>query len=398
MHDLTYMRLLLGSHLAMHLRTRLEAEFGYTSTCGIATNKALSKLAGSKHKPKNQTTLLSLSDDAVSSFMDCHKLRQVPGLGFKMVQLIESHITKVPQDIDITAFDSVLTVGEVRAHPDVSAAFLEKLLAGPGAEKGVGARIWSLLHGVDASEVKETDDVPSQISIEDTFKGLETLPSIAEELFKLSCSLIRRMRIDLLPPNYRNMNRSEVNWLARPKTLRLSVKWWSAQGPRHGTDSTRISRSSLLPAFVFDIDAEMEEMANKLVGESLLPLIRRIQSDQNRPWNLQLVNVCVANMVAGAADDKKGVGRDISVMFKRQDEVLRPWRVLEAPFSDANSRPKEPEDVTDGNTNTDSEGEEAPGWETSVGEACNVCGSVLPSFAAAAHHRFHEMEGQGTQN
>lgn len=380
----------------MHLRTKLETEYGYTSTCGIATNKALSKLAGAKHKPKNQTTLLSLSDEAVSSFMDGHKLRQVPGLGFKMVQLIESHITKVQQDIDITAFDSVLTVGEVRTHPDMSAAFLEKLLAGPGAEKGVGARIWGLLHGVDASEVKETNDIPAQISIEDTYKGLESLPSISEELFKLSCSLIRRMRIDLLPPKYHSIDRSELNWLARPKTLRLSVKWWSVQGPRHGTDSTRISRSSSLPAFVFDTDAEMEVIASRLVAESLLPLIRRIQSDQNRPWNLQLVNVCVTNMVAGAADDKNGVGRDISVMFKRQDEALRPWKVLETPSRDASESkilPMEPDFATDGNINTDSEGDETPGWETAAGEACIVCGCILPSFAAAAHHLFHEMEG-----
>ncbi|PHH85576.1 hypothetical protein CDD83_218 [Cordyceps sp. RAO-2017] len=38
-----YLRLLLGSHLAQHLRLRLETEFSYTSTCGVATNKLLNR-------------------------------------------------------------------------------------------------------------------------------------------------------------------------------------------------------------------------------------------------------------------------------------------------------------------------------------------------------------------
>uniref|UniRef100_A0A8H7NDC9 UmuC domain-containing protein n=1 Tax=Bionectria ochroleuca TaxID=29856 RepID=A0A8H7NDC9_BIOOC len=39
-----YLRLVLGSHLAHHLRLKVEQDFGYTSTCGISTNKLLSKL------------------------------------------------------------------------------------------------------------------------------------------------------------------------------------------------------------------------------------------------------------------------------------------------------------------------------------------------------------------
>src|ERR1700733_1108882 len=38
------LRLILGSHLARHLRHELESRMGYTSTVGIATNKLLSKL------------------------------------------------------------------------------------------------------------------------------------------------------------------------------------------------------------------------------------------------------------------------------------------------------------------------------------------------------------------
>lgn len=382
--NLTYLRLLLGSHFAMYLRNKLEEDFGYTSTCGIATNKVLSKLAGSKNKPSNQTTLLSLSEDTVTAFMDQHKLRQVPGLGFKMVQRIESHITQQQnQDMDITQFDSVLHVGEVKNHPDITPAFLETLLAGPGAEKGCGARIWALLHGVDASEVKETGDVPSQISIEDTYKGLESLPQITEELFKLSCSLIRRMRVDLLQEEDAADGLTQ-KWRARPRTLRLSIRWWSVNGARNGSDFSRISKSGPLPKFVFGLDEDMEELAQRLVSEALLPLLRKLQSEHDRRWNLQLINICVANMEATAADDKHGIGRDISVMFKRQDEVLRPWKVM-----DNTTEPKSPEALSAQSTELGPDEEDE--WEDAVGEACYLCGNPIPEFAKEAHMRFHQL-------
>src|SRR5690349_14470847 len=78
-----YLRLLLASHLAQYLRREVETAFGYTATCGIATNKLLSKLVGSCNKPRNQTTLLALRDEDVVAFVDGHEIRQIPGLGIK---------------------------------------------------------------------------------------------------------------------------------------------------------------------------------------------------------------------------------------------------------------------------------------------------------------------------
>ena len=51
------MRLRLGAHLALYLRTKLEAK-GFTATVGISVNKLLSKLVGNVHKPNAQTTLM----------------------------------------------------------------------------------------------------------------------------------------------------------------------------------------------------------------------------------------------------------------------------------------------------------------------------------------------------
>lgn len=378
-----YLRLLLGSHLANFLRRKLESGYGYTSTCGIATNKLLSKLVGSRNKPRNQTTLLAIHDDDVFQFVDGHKTRQIPGLGSKTVAQLESHVLGKRVEPE-SQFTSALSVADLRFHPTMSPELLETLLANPGAEKGIGTKVWGLLHGVDTTEVKVASDVPSQISIEDTYKGLDTLPQITEELHKLSCSLMRRMRIDLLALDPHARVPGAQRWIARPKTLRLSVRCWPArQGHGIGRDFTRISRSGPLPTFVFNDSEDIDGMAQQLVAETLLPLLKRLHEDHGQKWNLQLINVCVANMVACAADESQGVGRDISVMFRKQDEILQPYRL--AP-------------VADNNFDASLVSEES-GWQSGCEDedenhsTCPTCGHRLPDFAMAAHTRYHKMVG-----
>lgn len=170
------LRLVLGSHLAQHIRHQLEAQKGYTSTVGISTNKTLSKLVGNVNKPKGQTTLIppyiAPYDGASSNvflFLDTHDVGKIPGIGFKTAQKIRHRILQRP-----AAFDSGLvyggtkekvTVGDVRLHDDLDAENLERLLAGPGVPKGLGDKIWALIHGVDDTEVGKAKDAPSQISI-----------------------------------------------------------------------------------------------------------------------------------------------------------------------------------------------------------------------------------------
>src|SRR5947207_2279218 len=100
--DETRLRLLLGSHLAGHLRHELEREKGYTAAVGIATNKLLSKLVGNAHKPNNQTTLLPPSasnatgESSAIAFLDPHDIGKVPWIGFKLAQKIRARILGRP--------------------------------------------------------------------------------------------------------------------------------------------------------------------------------------------------------------------------------------------------------------------------------------------------------------
>ncbi|KAK7408292.1 hypothetical protein QQX98_009553 [Neonectria punicea] len=382
-----YMRLLLGSHLAQYLRLRIEEQFGYTSTCGISTNKVLSKIVGGKNKPRNQTTLLALTDDAVVAFMDQYPLRKIPGLGSKIVHVLESHVSSQDSETTQARVDEpVVTAREARLHPDISPATIESLLVGPGAERGVGSRIWGLLHGVDPTEIKEASGIPTQLSIEDTYpRGLETLAQILEELHKVSYSLVRRMRVDLLVPVENPETPGAQRWMARPRTLRLSIRSWAPLNATQGHNFGRVSRSGTLPSFIFDLKDDMDHIAERLVTEALLPLLRRLQPEKGQRWNLQLINVCVTNMVAGAADDKTGSGRDISVMFQRQDEVLRPFQVVSAPESEPGEE--------SGSGDSDLEGDEADdvSWETTGNVSCPRCGHSIPPFAVPAHNRYHEL-------
>lgn len=374
------LRLLLGSHLAYYLRSKLEHDHGYTSTCGIATNKLLAKLAGGKNKPRNQTTLLSLTDDAVTTFVDSHSLRQMPWIGFKAGKLLHAKLLPDLPLQDPMSMDCKLTAGDVRTHPEINPASLETLLGGPGAEKGAGERVWGLLHGVDDTEVKPASDIPTQISIEDTYRGLDDLACITEELRKLSRSLIRRMRVDLVEDDDNPHREAAQRWIARPKTLRLSINAPLTGGEDEGYFS-RISRSAPLPAFVFRLREAVDQQADRLVGEAVLPLLRKFQAGRGDKWGILLLNICVTNMVLTGSDDGTGQGRDISVMFKTQDEVLKPFRVESSPKDGGHQQ-----------RDNGVDDEWYPEWDDfGDGEPCSQCGYRIPYFALVAHLRYHEL-------
>ncbi|KAL0940948.1 DNA polymerase [Colletotrichum truncatum] len=381
--DPNYVRLLLGSHLAFHLRMKLEEEFGFTASVGVSTNKLLSKLVGGVNKPRNQTTLMSLTDSVVEEFMDAHSIRKVPGIGFKMSRMLESRYLAVqPGPDDADRETSPLKVRDVRVHADTAPELLEKLLGGPGAERGVGDRVWGLLHGVDDTDVKDASDIPSQISIEDTFKGLETISQIENELRKIAASLVRRIRTDLLTDDGTS-DQGGKRWVAHPKTLRLSIRSWPAEST---PNFQRISRSQPLPNFIFSLKDTPEFIAERLTTEILLPTVKKFHP-ANHKWNLQLMNVCVANMVASGSEAGPGVGRDISVMFKRQDDVLRQWKADTAILEDDQSISDE---SMEGAELMDFEAGDS--WEDGQETVrCPLCGHCIPPFALAAHARYHDL-------
>jgi DNA polymerase iota len=423
-------RLILGSHLAQHLRWSLEEKKGYTSTVGISTNKLLSKLVGNLNKPKGQTTLLPPyvgpdNDEAesnVTKFIDGHDIGKIPGIGFKMSQKIRNHILSRPPEFDQGLIYGVtrepVTVSEVRMFLGMGPELLEKILGGPGAERGIGGKAWGLINGIDDTEVQQAKKVPTQISIEDSYIRLDTMPQILKELRILASSLIKRMHVDLLEDDIDGESETK-RWIAHPKTVRLSTR----PRPPLNSDGTRtrsfnrISRSGPLPNFVFNLKDGVDAIVEKLVQETLIPMFRKLHPYPSG-WNLSLVNIGVTNMVETASEAGKGSGRDIQRMFKRQEEVLKEWRIEDRdvppdPIPEAANEshdafpidPSAGSDVLD-SIMTGSEDviyptqnslEEPAEWdeeedEDENREVCHECGAIMPAFAMAAHERFHSLE------
>lgn len=204
-------------------------------------------------------------------------------------------------------------------------------------------------------------------------------------------SLLRRMHIDLTEDDDFSSPPGRQKWTAHPRTLRLTTrpKTSAADGKPYGFG--RASRSQPLPGFIFSLSSSREDVVERLVTECLLPMFYKL-NPQPRGWNIGLLNVCVANIVLSGADDVAGSGRDISVMFKRQDDVLRDFRVRDvSPFEEKAAVIGEvilSEEVV-----SDDDGLAEPElWNPNDGsEACAQCGHYIPAFAMTAHTRYHML-------
>ncbi|KAF1852061.1 DNA/RNA polymerase, partial [Cucurbitaria berberidis CBS 394.84] len=427
-----HLRLSLASHLAHHLRVKLESEKGYTATVGVSTNKLLAKLVGNP-KPNGQTTLLPLytgedgnaDQDNVTSFMDDLEVGKVPGIGYKIAQRLRAHVLQRPAEIEaVLVYGGTkedVRVRDARKYPGMGPETLERILGGPGMPHGIGARVWELLNGCDDTPVGQAREIPRQISIEDSYIRLDTLDEVIKELRTLTNSLLKRMHTDLLEDEDEEEQLSDnatdntaantKRWLAHPKTIRLSTRPRPPRNPDGSRNRSfaRISKSAPMPTFVFSLKDGMDTVVEKLVIETLIPLFRRLHPEKSG-WNLSLVNVAATNM-ADAASEKGGVGRDISKMFKRQDHVLKQWRV------DADQLPDEMEGGVDAPSRhttvpklpdraVGSEDAPTPSQEDEVvlvdhweseDEAmidadayqCDECGAIMPIFAMGAHERWH---------
>ncbi|KAK4941235.1 hypothetical protein LTR10_018771 [Elasticomyces elasticus] len=407
-------RLIVGSHLARHLRHELESQKGYTSTVGIATNKILSKLVGNVNKPKSQTTIMPPYEPvgdtrtSINGFLDHHDVGKIPGVGFKISQKIRAHIlgrqAEFSDGLVYGGTKESVTVLDVRSHPAMGPELLEEILSGPGAPKGIGGKVWELIHGIDDGEVGRTKRIPSQISQEDSYmKYLRTFEQVREQLHLLGERLIRRMQMDLMEADEEAGDMGESghqrHWLAHPRTLRLSTRPRPAPGPDGVRARTfhRISRSAPMPNFVFSLTEAPSALAERLVDEALVPMFRALHHEK-AGWNLSLVNVAATNMAETAADSKESEGRDIGKMFRRQDEVLKDFKVTDEPGATDSPQTYSPDmlAVQPHLADTDDNSMTAAGWdsdasETEVLEHCDVCQSAMPSFAMPAHKRYHEL-------
>ena len=78
----------VGSILAEEIRKQILDKVGLTTSCGISHNKLLSKLAGSLHKPNQQTTMFPWN--AAEFISSLPSARSIPGIGSSSFKILES--------------------------------------------------------------------------------------------------------------------------------------------------------------------------------------------------------------------------------------------------------------------------------------------------------------------
>jgi DNA polymerase iota len=433
--DVLRLRLILASHFAQHLRFQLEEIWGYTCTIGVSTSKLLSKLIGNVNKPHAQTTLMppyviqSGEQRRVSNvtlFIDALEVGKLPGIGFKTANKLREFVLQRPSNFDGWKLheNDAIRVSDVKGIKNLDASTLERILGGPGVPQGTGLFIWNLLHGIDNSDVAIARDIPKQISIEDSYTGLDDMGLATVEMTKLAKNLIKRMRIDLLEKHVvrqgiTNPESPAPRWLARPKSLRLSTRPRSMSSESNTRDfhyHSRISRTGLVPNFLFSTSESVDVLASKLVQGYLIPLFRSLHPEKSS-WNLSLINVAVTNMQEAGSEAKGAVGRDIEGMFRKQEATLREWTAyndvadeigasnidmvndVEMTESVADRKEaelhliKESEDQiprSSQRSQTTDEWIEEDGSSFEEYSSCYHCGACMPSFAMAAHELFHQ--------
>jgi len=331
----------------------------------------------------------------------------------------------------MSAQKKTVTVHDVRIHPSMNAVLVEKILGGPGMPHGVGFRTWSLLHGIDETEVGQAKVIPRQISLEDSYVRLDTFNDVQRELVMLSKSLIKRMQLDLTEEDDDDSEQNKdthtsVNnpngkrrWLAHPKILRLSTRPRPPpnQDGIRARASNRISRSAPLPTFMFNISESIDRLSEKLVNEYLIPLFRRLHPEKSG-WDLSLINIAVTNMAEAAGSTKLATGRDIGKMFRNQEDHLKEWKVEDVDVppdlgfsngnhgaqvslalrSDGSGKEVGSEDLIPLSQSSQASyfqggwAEEENDADHALESSCPFCEARMPSFAIPAHLRFHEIE------
>lgn len=73
------LRLLIGAAIAAKLRHAIWTEHGYTSSCGVAHNKMLAKLASARNKPNKQTLIPCASVPALMQGLRLKSIRSLAG-------------------------------------------------------------------------------------------------------------------------------------------------------------------------------------------------------------------------------------------------------------------------------------------------------------------------------
>lgn len=287
--SLPLLQLYIGAHIASYVADHILVQRGYTVSAGVAVNKTLAKMVGNCHKPAGLTSLLP---ESTQTFLDDQRVRAIPGFGFRTEQRVAERLDQE----DLTK----LTVHFVRTsltEHDFTEMF-----------KSQGSFLWDLLHGKDTSPIKDSEGLPSQISVEDTYTpGLRTPQHIRKEISKLLTSVLTQAQIDLEECD-ENEPQNTTTWKIVPTIVKLTVK------DTLNSDD-RKSRSARLPAFFEAHLGNPTVIVERLIEECVWKLF----TAQVRPhYEVRLINVALTNFIEPASKSEQQLTSLDTFISKRE--------------------------------------------------------------------------------
>lgn len=160
-------RLTLASHIAEEMRKSILENFTLTTCAGIAHNKLLAKICGTKNKPNQQTVVFPVS--AAELLLGLKSPTDIPGIG------------KVTGDL----LFNKLGIGSI---VDLQNCGFSKLSSVLGADRA--QYIYDLSFGIDHTPVKSSGK-PNSIGLEDSCKPM----SVESEIHQKFQQLLSRLMI-----------------------------------------------------------------------------------------------------------------------------------------------------------------------------------------------------------
>jgi DNA polymerase iota len=274
-------RLLAGSLLARDMRDALRQKVGLTSSAGVAHNKLLAKLVGSRHKPDDQTTLFRGS---VADLMEgLPGVKSIPGVGHATSALLKEH--------------GIAKVSDLQSTPvDVLAGFLDAEAA---------KRIRDLSFGVDPSAVRQSGRVQT-IGLEDRFKKISTESECREKLRWLLGRLAKLVAED-----------GRI-----PRTIKVSAREVAAEARKQQNNPfAKESRQCKISPAMFGGLKSSDVLSSTSEAQLLTTAMRLLEKmvDLRSSFHLTVLGLAVGDFVEEVSD-----ARSIAAFFREPASRKRP--------------------------------------------------------------------------
>lgn len=266
-------RFILGSHLAKEMRNKLYSELGITSCAGVAHNKLMAKICGSKNKPNKQTVLVPSFTTTVMTSLT--SLRSIVGIGEKTEVLLNE-------------------IG-VRSVLDLQDIEMYRLIKKFGPE--MATKLKDLSYGRDYASVKPSGK-PKSISLEDSCKSI-SLRADVEEKFRL---LLIRL----------------VNQVTEDGRIPIVIKIILRKFDSAKKTSHRETKQANIMPSVFKQLGDGKILLSDGGQEKLLKIVMRLferSVDLKRPFNITLLGLAFSKF----QEKKKGSKSIANFLIKKSD-------------------------------------------------------------------------------